>query len=86
MLLQLKSIVFTAIFCPVVTLVILFALRAVFGSLRPSEEGEAEGLDLTEHSESAYAVGGWSTASGAGVERSADLGAAISASSTQKPA
>jgi Amt family ammonium transporter len=52
---QLKSIVFTAIFCPVLTLAILFALRAVFGNLRVSEEGEAQGLDLTEHSESAYA-------------------------------
>ena len=53
-LLQLKSIVFVAIFCPVLTLVILFALQAVFGSLRVSEEGEAEGLDLTEHSQTAY--------------------------------
>ncbi len=26
----------------------------VFGNLRVSEEGEAQGLDLTEHSESAY--------------------------------
>ncbi len=34
--------------------VILFALRAVFGNLRVSEEGEAEGLDLTEHSQTAY--------------------------------
>jgi Amt family ammonium transporter len=55
---QIKSIAFTAIFCPAITLAILFALRLVFGSLRPSEEAEAEGLDLTEHSESAYTFGG----------------------------
>ncbi len=87
-LLQLKSIVFTAIFCPVLTLVILFALRALFGNLRASEEGEATGLDLTEHSESAYALGGLSTASEARTERRADLdlGAAIATPSSQKPA
>jgi Amt family ammonium transporter len=53
-LIQAKSIVFTAVFAPVVTLVILFVLRAVFGSLRPTEENEAVGLDQSEHNESAY--------------------------------
>jgi Amt family ammonium transporter len=53
-LIQLKSIGFTAIFAPAVTLVILFGLRAVFGNLRPSDEDEAVGLDQSEHSESAY--------------------------------
>jgi len=52
---QLKSIGFTAVFAPALTLLILLALRAVFGDLRAGEEGEAEGLDLSEHSESAYA-------------------------------
>jgi Amt family ammonium transporter len=52
---QVKSIGFTAVFAPAVTLGILLALRAVFGDLRASDEGEAEGLDLSEHSESAYA-------------------------------
>jgi len=52
---QLKSIVFTAVFAPAATVVILLALRAIFGDLRATDEGEAEGLDLSEHSESAYA-------------------------------
>ena len=51
---QLKSIGFTAIFAPVATVVILLGLRALFGDLRVTDEGEAEGLDLSEHSESAY--------------------------------
>jgi Amt family ammonium transporter len=54
---QLTSIAFTAIFAPVATLVILLALRAVFGSLRLDEEAEFEGADLSEHSESAYVFG-----------------------------
>jgi len=53
-LIQLKSIGFTAVFAPVATLVILFALRAVFGSLRPTGENESVGLDQSEHNESAY--------------------------------
>jgi Amt family ammonium transporter len=52
---QLKSIGFTALFAPVLTGVILLVLRIVFGDLRATDEGEAEGLDLSEHSESAYA-------------------------------
>ncbi len=51
---QIKSIGFTAIFAPLLTLLILVVLRAVFGDLRATEEGEAGGLDLSEHSESAY--------------------------------
>ena len=51
---QLKSVVITAVFAPLVTLVILLVLRAIFGSLRASDESEYEGLDLSEHSESAY--------------------------------
>ncbi len=53
---QLISIAFTAVFCSVVTLGILYILRAIFGNLRVSDENEAIGLDLTEHSESAYAL------------------------------
>ncbi len=33
---------------------ILFIVRAVFGSLRVSEENEALGLDLAVHSEGGY--------------------------------
>jgi len=54
---QIKSIGFTAIFAPVATLVILVVLRALFGNLRLDEEAEFEGVDLSEHSESAYAFG-----------------------------
>ena len=53
-LIQLKSIAFVAVFCPVVTLVILFVLKAVMGDLRVGEEEEVQGLDLAEHSETAY--------------------------------
>jgi len=54
---QLKSIVFTAVFAPAVTVVILLVLRAVFGSLRLEEEAEFAGVDLSEHSETAYVFG-----------------------------
>ena len=53
-LIQLESIAFTAIFSVVMTLIILFLLRLVFGNLRVSEDAEAAGLDLSEHSETAY--------------------------------
>jgi Amt family ammonium transporter len=51
---QIKSILITAIFAPAATLGILFVLRLVFGDLRVSDEAEHEGLDLSEHSETAY--------------------------------
>jgi len=51
---QLQSIGFTALFSVGATIAILFVLRAVFGDLRVSEDDEAQGLDLAEHSESAY--------------------------------
>jgi len=54
---QLKSVVFTAVFAPVATLVILLVLRAIFGSLRLDEESEFVGVDLAEHSETAYVFG-----------------------------
>jgi Amt family ammonium transporter len=63
---QLRSIGFTMIFAPVVTFVILSALRLVFGSLRVSEEDEFEGLDVTQHSESAYTLGGGASMGGGG--------------------
>jgi Amt family ammonium transporter len=51
---QLLSVGFTAVFAPVVSIVILVVLRAVMGDLRVDEEAESEGLDLAEHSETAY--------------------------------
>jgi Amt family ammonium transporter len=53
---QLKGIAFVAVFAPVATLVILLALKAVFGSLRVADEDEIDGLDLSQHSESAYGM------------------------------
>ena len=51
---QFQSIIFTAVFAIVLTLIILVVLRLIFGDLRVDEEGESTGLDLTEHSETAY--------------------------------
>lgn len=51
---QITSIGLTAVFACTVTLAILFVLRLVMGDLRVSPENESQGLDLTEHSESAY--------------------------------
>jgi Amt family ammonium transporter len=65
-LVQLEGIAFVAVFAPVATAVILGALKAVFGSLRVDEECEVEGLDLAEHSESAYGLGGGSFETPAG--------------------
>jgi ammonia channel protein AmtB len=42
------------VFAPIATLVIASALKAVFGSLRVSDEEEIGGLDLSQHGESAY--------------------------------
>ena len=51
---QFQRIIFTAVFAIVLTLIILVVLRLLFGDLRVDEEGESTGLDLTEHSETAY--------------------------------
>ncbi|HEV7731234.1 MAG TPA: ammonium transporter [Candidatus Binatia bacterium] len=51
---QLTGMGFVAVFAPAATVVILLVLKAVFGSLRVSDEDEVIGLDLSEHSESAY--------------------------------
>jgi Amt family ammonium transporter len=51
---QLASIGITAVYAVGASLVILFVLKAILGDLRPSAEAEHEGLDLSEHSESAY--------------------------------
>jgi Amt family ammonium transporter len=72
-LVQLKSIGFTAVFAPVMTIGILLVLKMIFGSLRVSDEAEFEGLDISEHSESAY-----SFASGASVGLGAHAGGSAS--------
>ncbi|NRA01120.1 MAG: ammonium transporter [Myxococcales bacterium] len=51
---QVASIGFTAVFAIVATTIILYVLRVILGDLRVSEEDESTGVDLTQHSESAY--------------------------------
>jgi len=51
---QLEGIAFTAVFSPIATFIILSVLKLFFGSLTVDEEDEIEGLDLSQHSESAY--------------------------------
>jgi Amt family ammonium transporter len=55
---QLKGIAFVVVFAPLATVAIVLALKPIFGSLRASEEDEVMGLDLSEHSESAYGFAG----------------------------
>ena len=64
---QLQSIGFTMVYAPVATFVILTALRPMFGSLRVGDEAEFEGLDVSEHSESAYAFGGGGATMGSSI-------------------
>jgi Amt family ammonium transporter len=60
---QLKAIGFTAIYAPVLTFVILYAIKMVMG-LRVSDEDEYEGLDVSQHSESAYSLSAGSSMGG----------------------
>ena len=54
---QLKGVAFAAVFALVMSLVILYALKLVFGGLRVAAEDEEIGLDLSQHSETAYSLG-----------------------------
>lgn len=56
-MIQLKGVAFVIVFAPVATLILLVALKTVFGSLRVSEEEEYDGLDISQHSENAYSLG-----------------------------
>jgi Amt family ammonium transporter len=58
---QLRGIAFVIAFAPIATAGILLALQGLFGSLRVEEEDEVQGLDLAEHSESAYGFSGGGT-------------------------
>src|SRR5262245_16092532 len=53
---QLQGMAFVAVFSPLATTVILVLLRLVFGSLRVPDQDELGGLDLSQHSESAYGL------------------------------
>lgn len=60
-MIQVKGAAFVIVFAPLMTVGILLALKVVFGSLRVTEEEEFEGLDLSQHSENAYAIGAGSS-------------------------
>jgi Amt family ammonium transporter len=51
---QLTSVGITAVYASLLTLVILYAMKLVMGDLRVDTESEHAGLDLSEHSETAY--------------------------------
>jgi ammonium transporter, Amt family len=50
---QIKAVIVTVLWSGVVSLVLFYIIKAVFG-LRPSAEDERQGLDQTSHGESAY--------------------------------
>lgn len=50
---QIVSVLFTVIWCAVVTIVAMLLIKLAIG-LRVSEEEEREGLDITSHGETAY--------------------------------
>ncbi len=51
---QLKAIGLTLALSVVSTVIIAYFVKAVLGGLRPTPEGEQEGLDLTDHGEEGY--------------------------------
>jgi Amt family ammonium transporter len=50
---QIKAVLVTLVWSGVGSAVLYFVIDKIFG-LRPSEEAEREGLDITEHGERAY--------------------------------
>lgn len=50
---QIQAVVITIVWCAIVSIVALYITKALVG-LRPSEEDERGGLDLSSHGESAY--------------------------------
>lgn len=50
---QVKAVVFTLVFSGVGSAILFFIVDKIFG-LRPTEEAEREGLDISEHGERAY--------------------------------
>ncbi|MFT4027814.1 MAG: ammonium transporter [Novosphingobium sp.] len=50
---QIKAVLFTLVFSGVGSAILFFVVDKIFG-LRPSEDAEREGLDLSEHGERAY--------------------------------
>jgi len=50
---QLQGVLFTVVYCAIVSFIILKVIDAIIG-LRVSEEEETEGLDLSQHDERGY--------------------------------
>jgi Amt family ammonium transporter len=50
---QLKAVALTIVWSVVATAIIAYIVKAVIG-LRPAEEAERQGLDITEHGEEGY--------------------------------
>jgi Amt family ammonium transporter len=50
---QIKAVALTVVWSGVGSAVLFFVIDKLFG-LRPSEDAEREGLDITEHGERAY--------------------------------
>jgi Amt family ammonium transporter len=50
---QLKAVALTIVWSVVATAIIAYIVKAVIG-LRPSEEAERQGLDISEHGEEGY--------------------------------
>jgi Amt family ammonium transporter len=50
---QIKAILITILLAVIATAILAYIVKAVIG-LRPSEEVETQGLDLTEHGEEGY--------------------------------
>jgi len=57
-MIQLEGVAIVAVYAPLATFVLLTILKLLFGGLRVSDEAEFNGLDLSEHSEAAYTMGG----------------------------
>jgi ammonium transporter, Amt family len=82
---QLKAIALTLLLAVAGTTIIAFALRAVMG-LRPSEDVELDGLDLSEHGEEGYHADGFGSVRPASVSEGAmPVGASVSAAN-RRPA
>jgi Amt family ammonium transporter len=87
LMIQLQGIGFVVVFAPLMTLLIAGVVRVLCGGLRVHEEDEAAGLDLSQHSETAYSLGGASMGSGSVVEHHhAAAPAATAAAPQRKPA
>ncbi|MES2302329.1 MAG: ammonia channel protein, partial [Pseudomonadota bacterium] len=50
---QIKAVVITLLFSGIGSAILFFIVDKIFG-LRPTEEAEREGLDISEHGERAY--------------------------------